>query len=383
MIIERTLNLNKFKHSLFLFGPRQVGKTFLIKNTISSDIFIDLLNYSEFMRYIKDPSILYDEINNLKKDKIQIVIDEIQRCPKLLDVVQLVMENKPDVKFIMTGSSARKLKRAGVNLLGGRAITQHLHPFIYEEAKDYFILEDVLKYGSIPSVFLEKDKPEKVRLLKSYVEIYLKEEIQQESLTRNIPAFALFLELAAHENGNILNFQNIAREAGVNSKTIKEYFCILEDTLLGFFIHPYSRSHRTRIVSHPKFYFFDLGAVNALRGELLKDLTPGTTAYGMLFEHFILLELERIIDYREREIKISFFRTSDGAEVDFILEFADEIWAVEVKAKTKPHMSDLRGLRNFVKDHKCVRALCVCQTPRSYKVGGIEFLPWKDFINQI
>lgn len=383
MIIKRTLDLNRFKHSLFLFGPRQVGKTFLIKNTVSYDLFIDLLNHDEYIRYIRDASILFKEVNNIKKDRIQIVIDEIQRCPNLLDAVQRTIESKQGVKFIMTGSSARKLKRAGVNLLGGRAITQHLHPFAYEEIKDYFILEDVLKYGSVPNVFLEKDRQEKVRLLKSYAEVYLKEEIQQESLARNVPAFTLFLELASHENGNILNFQNIAREVGINSKTIKEYFNILEDTLLGFLIYPYTRSHRARLVSHPKFYFFDTGVANALKGELLKDLIHGTASYGRLFEHFVLLELKRVIDYREREIKLSFFRTNDGAEVDLILELANEIWAVEVKASSKPHMSDLRGMRSFLKDHKCDRALCVCQTPRAYKNESIEFLPWEDFMGQI
>lgn len=383
MIIKRLLDINKSKHSLFLFGPRQVGKTFLIKNTVPYDLFIDLLNYNEYMRYARDTSILFNEVNNIKKGNMQVVIDEIQRCPNLLDTVQRTIEGKQGVKFIMTGSSARKLKRTGVNLLGGRAITQHLHPFTYEEIKDYFVLEDALKYGSIPNIFLEKDKQEKVRLLKSYVEIYLKEEIQQESLTRNVPAFTFFLELAANENGNILNFQNIAREIGINSKTIKEYFNILEDTLLGCSVHPYARSHRARLVSHPKFYFFDTGVANALKGELFKDLVYGTASYGKLFEHFIMLELKKIIDYREREIKLSFFRTNDGAEVDFILEFHDKIWAVEVKASNKPSLSGLSGLRSFMGDHKYARAMCVCQTPRPYKSENIEFLPWEDFISQI
>lgn len=383
MIVKRALDINRFRHSLFLFGPRQVGKTFLIKNTLLPDIYIDLLKHEEFLRYNRDVSILSKEIRSVKKDKIEVVIDEIQRCPELLNEVQICMENYPDIKFVMTGSSERKLKRAGVNLLGGRAITLHLHPFIYEEVKNDFILGEVLGYGTIPNIFLEKDEQEKARLLKSYVEIYLKEEVQQESLTRNIPAFALFLELAAHENANILNFQSIAREVGVTSKTIKEYYHILEDTLLGFMIYPYSRSHRTKIVSHPKFYFFDLGVVSALRGELFKNLTPGTASYGRAFEHFILLELKRVVDYREREVKISFFRTTDGAEVDLILEFGNEIWAVEIKASASPSLSDLRGLRSFTKDHKCARILCVCQTPRPYRSENIEFLPWEDFISKI
>jgi len=230
---------------------------------------------------------------------------------------------------------------------------------------------------------LEKNEPDKIRLLKSYVETYLKEEIQQESLTRNLPAFAKFLELAAFENGNVINYQSIARETGVNSKTIKEFFQILEDTLLGFLFPPYSGSHRKRIISHPKFYLFDCGIATALRGELSKSLIAGSPPYGRAFEHFIVLETKRALDYREREARISFFRTSDGAEVDLILELRGEIWAVEIKSSSEPSLADVRGLRSFMKDHKYQRAICACQTPRPYTAEGVEFLPWQQFISQL
>lgn len=382
-MIKRTLDIPKFRHSLFLFGPRQVGKTYLIKHTLSPDVFLDLLNQSEFLRYSKDVSILSKEVAAIIKEKCLVVIDEIQRCPDLLNEIQILIENRPGIQFVLTGSSARKLKRAGVNLLGGRAITLHLHPLIYEELGTGFSLEETLHFGTLPNIYLEKTEEDKIRLLRSYIETYLKEEIQQEALTRNIPAFARFLELAGFENGNILNFQNIARETGVHSKTIKEYFHILEDTLLGFLFYPFTKSHRKRLVTHPKFYFFDLGVTSALRGELLRKLIPGTSNFGKAFEHYIILEIKRLIDYREREIKMSYFRTTDGAEVDLILELGPDIWAIEIKASQQPSMSDLRGLRSFMDDHKVSRAICVCITPRIYKSGEIEFLPWKDFLDQL
>lgn len=380
VMINRTLNLTSYNNSLFLFGPRQVGKTSLIINTLSPDIYINLLKHAEFVRYAKDPSLLSKEAHSFKEGKeLLIVIDEIQRCPELLNEIQMLIDGRQKTRFVLTGSSARKLRRAGVNLLGGRAITLHLHPFTHEELKEGFSLEDALRFGTIPRIALSKNESEKIRMLKGYVETYLKEEIQQEALTRNIPAFARFLELAAFENGNLLNFQNIAREVGVHAKTVKEYFQILEDTLIGFFLYPYTKSHREKLVSHPKFYFFDRGVVSALKNSVSSQLVAGSPPYGDAFEHWIILEMKRLLDYREREANISFFRTSDGAEVDIVLEHSGKIWAIEIKSSSAPRMSDLRGLKSFMADHKCDKALCVCQTPRPYTTGGVEFVPWKDF----
>ena len=375
--------MTKYHNSLFLFGPRQVGKTFLIKNSLTPDIMIDLLEQSEYLRYSKDTSLLSAEVAAVSKNNCQIVIDEIQRCTDLLNEVQLIMGKRPGSQFILTGSSARKLKRAGVNLLGGRAITLHLHPLTHQELAGSFSLDKCLRFGSLPNVVLEKNDDDKARLLKSYVETYLKEEVQQESVTHNIPAFARFLELAAFENGNIINYQNLAREVGLHSKTIKEYFTVLEDTLLGFLFPPYTGSHRKRIVAHPKFYFFDCGVAGALRGELTRDLAPGTPPYGRAFEHFIVLEIKRALDYLEKDFRISFFRTSDGAEVDVILESAGKIWAIEIKSSAQPGPSEVRGLKSFMSDHKYDRAICLCRTPRVFNSDGIEFLPWPDFFRQL
>lgn len=382
-MIPRTLDLTKERLSLFLFGPRQVGKTYLLKHTLKPNIFINLLDHREYLRYAKDVSILSKEVRALGNKPSQIVIDEIQRCPELLNEVHLLMEDLSDVQFILTGSSARKLRKAGTNLLGGRAITRHLFPLTHEELEENFNLEDVLHHGSLPKIITTQNADDKNRLLKGYVDTYLKEEIQQEALTRNIPAFARFLELAAHENGNILNFQNIAREVGIHSKTIKEYFNILEDTLVGFYLYPYARSHRSRLIAHPKFYFFDRGIATSLRGELSRELVEGSKSYGDAFEHWLLIEIKSILDYRERETKMSFFRTSDGAEVDLILEQAEDIWAVEIKSSTSPRASDVRGLKSFMSDHRCKRTICACRTPRPYTSDEIEFLPWKDFLSQL
>lgn len=382
-MIKRTLDLTSCKNSLFLFGPRQTGKTYLIQHTLRPDIYIDLLKQGEQKRYANDVSLLSKEAARLNKRNLQIVIDEIQRCPELLNEAHLIMEQRPDIQFIMTGSSARKLRRAGVNLLGGRAVTFHLHPFTHQELGDLFPLEDALRFGTLPKIALEENRQAKIRLLKSYVETYLKEEIQQEALTRNVPAFSRFLDLAGFENSNILNFNNVAREVGVHSKTIKEYFQILEDTLVGFFLDPYARSHRKKLVLHPKFYLFDCGLVSALQQRLSSELTPGTPPYGLAFEHFLILEIKRLIDYREREVKISFFRTTDGAEVDVVLEREQQIWAIEVKASSAPGLESVRGLRSFMKDHKYHRAICACLTPRAYTESNIEFLPWNEFLKEI
>ena len=382
-MITRTLDLTCGKYSLFLFGPRQTGKTYLINHTLKPDLFINLLKQSEIIRYANDPSLLSKEIEALQRKNLLVVVDEVQHCTQLLNEIHFIMEKRPDIKFIMTGSSARKLKRSALNLLGGRALTFHLHPLTHEELGDKFLLDDALHFGTLPKIALETTKQNKIRLLRSYVETYLKEEIQQEALTRNMPLFARFLDLAGFENGNILNFNNISREVGAHSKTIKEYFQILEDTLIGFFLRPYSKSFRKKLVSHPKFYFFDCGIVTTLQHRLSSMLSAGSPPYGLAFEHFILLEIKRLLDYREREATMSFFRTTDGAEVDIILEKGNDVWALEIKASTSPRMESLRGLRSFIKDHTCHRAICICQTPRAYVNEKIEFLPWQEFLKEV
>lgn len=386
-MIKRLLDLRKISRSFFLFGPRQTGKTSLIKEDLLPDLFINLLKQTEYLRYSQDPTLFSSEIEKMSEkkstEKLLIVVDEIQRCPYLLNEIHTWMESKPGIRFVMTGSSARKLRQKGVNLLGGRAQTLHLFPLTHLELQSSFFLDDVLHFGSLPKVALESEEGNKIQFLKDYAETYLKEEIQQEALTKNIPAFGRFLELAAFENGHLLNFNNLSREVGVHSKTIREYYQILEDTLLGFYFYPYSRSHRERLVSHPRFYLFDTGIVFTLQQRLTSPLLKGTPPYGDAFEHWIILETKRVLSYRAREVKMSFFRTSDGAEVDLILEFGDRLWAIEIKSASDPRSSDLGGLKSFLSDHPVDRAICVCQTPRPYQRDKIEFLPWKTFFEEI
>jgi len=270
-------------NSAFLFGPRQAGKTWLLKNTVNYNLYIDLLDEKERQRYLKNPGILFSEVSALNKQNAIIIIDEIQKVPDLLNEVHRMIESKVKNRFILTGSSARKLKRNQANMLGGRAVTYNLFPFSYFETKDVFMFNSYLQFGGIPNVFFAEDDETKKLLLESYVTTYLKEEIFDEALTRNLPAFSRFLDFAGFENGNIINYSNIAREVGISSKTIKEYFNILIDTLIGFYLPPFLKSHRKKIISHPKFYFVDTGIAFALKKLLSIELTEGSPIFGDAF----------------------------------------------------------------------------------------------------
>ena len=380
---KRSLDLTQIKRSFFLFGPRQVGKSFLIKQTLKPDLLINLLHQQELLRYQRQPELLAKEITALHQEKKQVVIDEIQRLPFLLNEVHALIESQPNVQFILTGSSARKLKKNGANLLGGRALTYHLHALTAQEWSADFSLENALRFGSLPSVAAETDLKEKQRQLKSYTETYLKEEIQQEALVRNVPAFSRFLELAGFENGHILNYENISKNVCVSGKTIKEYFQILSDTLVGFLLPPFGGTVRSRIVSHQKFYFFDPGIVTALKQQLSAELLPQTPPYGDAFEHWCILEIHRTLEYAEKEHRLSFYRTQDGAEVDLLIEFPQETWAIEIKASDSPTFSQLRTLKYFHKTHQVKRSICMCQTPRAYQSEHIEFLPWQQVLSEL
>lgn len=381
MDIERYLSLDSLATSCFLFGCRQVGKTWLLKKTVDFDIYLDLLKKSELIRYTKSPEILFAEIAALNKKKPLIIIDEIQKAPGLLDEVHRAIESPMRPKFILTGSSARKLKRSHANMLGGRAVTLRLFPFSYKEVEGTFSLNDFLQFGGIPNIFLAQSRQTKKSLLEGYINTYLKEEIYDESLTRNLPAFTKFLDLAGYENGNVINYSNIAREVGTSSNVIKEYFSILEDTLLGFYLHPFYKSHRKRIINHPKFYLIDPGLVFAIKKMLSIELVEGTQLYGDAFEHFIILEVMKSIVYRGEEINTWFFRTSDGAEVDLILEKHGMIIPIEIKSSRNPQK--LSGMKSFLHDHTVHNAYCVCKTPRPYKLNKIIFIPWQDFIEKL
>ena len=314
-MLHRFCNL-PIEHSFFLFGPRQCGKTTLILSYLekltqvnpSSCWAINLLESKTYLRYVADPSLFRSEIleryNNFNQTLGIVFVDEIQ----------LLMDTTP-IKFILTGSSARKLKRGGANLLGGRAIEKHIFPLIFDEAgEQIYDLAQVLRWGSLPSVLLYPDQALRLELLSAYISVYLKEEIQQEAVVRNIPGFVNFLEVAAQQSGQLLNFTAIARDTNLNTRTVQTYYQILEDTLIGIRLLAYKRSVRRRLSHAPKFYIFDLGVLNALERQLESD--PDVVRFGKLFEHFIVLETYRLARYLSPFNQVFFWRTKDGLEVD-------------------------------------------------------------------
>jgi predicted AAA+ superfamily ATPase len=284
----------------------------------------------------------------------------------------------------MSGSSARKLKRAHANLLAGRAWTLRLHPLTHGECGSLFSLDKALRRGTLPSVYLEDTDEGAWGTLKAYAETYLREEIEAEALLRSAGPFLRFLPLAASECGNLISFSSVARETGTSHHTVKEYFRILEETLIGFFLLPYAKSARKRLVKHPKFYFFDSGVERVLAGRLTASLERGSSEHGRSFEHFLIAEIRRLADYAGKECSLSFYRTEAGAEVDLIVESAEgPPVAIEIKASDCPHTSDLGGLWSFHETRPEASLLCASLAPRARDCGAIKILPWQDVFEHI
>lgn len=387
MKLKRNIELPVEKNSFFLFGPRQTGKTTLIEGLLQKrKVFaVNLLRSDVFLKYKTQPSVFSREVEYFiqKEKKAVVFIDEIQKMPSLLDEIHYLIEkHKTQIVFILTGSSARKLKKVSTNLLGGRAWSFFLYPFTYQELGKHFSLSEVLQYGSLPAVF-NLNKTDTIRALNAYSGTYLKEEILDEALARNLNAFSRFLEIASDSSGEIVNYSNIARETGVASKTIREYYQILEDTLIALHLDPYLKSLRKRLIEHPKYYLFDTGVINSICGRIEMKLKEQTTLYGKLFEHFIILETRRLLHYYEKPWRMYFWRTSAGAEVDLIIEKGDKsIYAVEIKSSQYVSCKDLRGLKQFMMEYPRARGICVCRAARPYQEKGITFLPWKLFFEE-
>lgn len=363
------------KESCFLWGARQTGKSTLLKHLFPHSVRYDLLLSDEFERLNRRPSILREELlANLKSIKTPVIIDEVQKVPALLDEIQWLIVNHR-IPFILCGSSARKLKRGGGNLLGGRALRYELFPLVYKEIPDFDLLRG-LNNGFLPRHYLVRDAR---RLLQSYAGDYLKEEIAAEALTRNIPAFGRFLEAAAFSNGEIVNYNNIASECGVSAPTVKEYFQILEDTLLARFVPSFQKRPKRRVILSPKFYFVDVGIANALlkRGKVLYK----SETFGKAFEHFILQELIAHSHYSGCGYPVAYWRTASQLEVDFIL--GDHEAAIEVKAVELTASRHLRGLRAFQEEYKVKKLMVVSLDSRERVLDGIHILPWKVFLNKL
>lgn len=362
--------------TFFLWGPRQSGKTTLLKRRFPRAHRIDLLRTDERMRYEREPARLREEVRAIPKER-RIVIDEIQKVPALLDEVHYLMQ-EDDRVFILCGSSARKIRKTHANLLGGRALKRELLGLSAQEIGDHFDLERMLNSGPLPPHYLGTDVVDRIA---AYVDMYLKEEILDEGLTRRLPVFSAFLRSAAIGDTEVTNFSNIGRECGVASSTVRGYFEILEDTLVGAFVPAFTRRAKRRVQHAPKFYFRDVGVVNHLvrRGHV----SPGSEAFGKAFENWIFHEISVHARRTSRPYEIAYWRLSSGIEVDFVL--GDGETAIEVKGKDRIHNRDTRNLEEFRKEHPAVkRRIVVCTEPRERTTdSGIRILPYRDFVSAL
>lgn len=357
------------KKSHFLLGPRQTGKTFLIRHTLKDAKVYDLLDMSIFLALSRNPGRIAEEL--LPGDQ-EIVIEEIQRLPELLNEVHRLIENR-GIRFLLTGSSARKLRRGGVNLLGGRARTKYLHPLTYRELGEHFDLYRAMERGLIPSIYFSDDPPAD---LKAYAGSYLQEEIVAEGAIRNIPAFSRFLRVAAFCNRTIVNFTNVASDAQVARTTVYEYFEILKNTLILHELPAWRKSKKRKPLASSKYYFFDIGVVAALQE---RQFRPGMPEFGEAFETYIMHELLSYRDYLSDE-PLSYWRSTSGFEVDFII---GDHTAIEAKAKENISSLDLKSLRALSEEKKLQRFLCVSLEPRRRRIGDVLVLPWDDFLKSL
>jgi predicted AAA+ superfamily ATPase len=363
--------------SFFLFGPRQVGKSTLLHSE-KPHLTLDLLDPELQLSYNKSPNLLRQQLDDLAPGENQkILIDEIQRVPKLLDIVHAIMEKRPELQFILCGSSARKLRHGASNLLGGRALYRTMHPLTLNELSDDFNLQWVLAYGSLPKIYStlkQKKIKEAQDFLRAYAITYLREEIKAEALVRNLQGFQNFLDVAVAQYGEQINFSSVSRDCQVALSTVKEYYSILEDTLIGFFLYPYLKSQRKRMSHQPKFYFFDNGVTRALLGALQDP--PNAIEQGRLFEQWILQEIIRLNDYQQKDWKLSFWRTSHGAEVDLLISRGTKLlYAIECKFTNQPSTSHLSGLRSFHERHTDVPCYIVAPVSRPARLSFARVLP--------
>lgn len=364
------------RQSAFLWGPRKTGKTTYLNQTFPNSIVFDFLKSDLMLDFIRRPFLLRERLLAQSDSRLEhpIILDEVQRVPPLLDEVHWLIENR-GLRFVLCGSSARKLKRGGANLLGGRAWRYEMFPIVTDELKDDEIdLLTILNRGLIPDHYVSSQYR---RSLTAYLQDYLKEEVFAEGLTRNVTAFSRFFEAMGYAHGELTNFSNVARECGVSSKTVKEYYQILVDTLLGSMVVPFKRRQSRQVITRsPKFYLFDVGVAGILvKRHLSETLGP---VFGKAFEHFIFCELKAHASYSEIHYEIRFWRTKTGLEVDFVL--GDCEVAIEVKGTSRVEARSLRSLGSFVEEYAPRKAIVVCNEPTERVVGSVRILPWREFL---
>ena len=374
-MLERILKLEEAKdESLFLWGSRQTGKSTLLKMLFPDARVYDLLKSDVRMALQLRPSQLREECELLDDGEL-IIIDEVQKVPALLDEVHWLIENKKQ-RFILSGSSARKLRRSGANLLGGRALRQTLFPLVSQEIPD-FDLNRALNHGMLPRHYLMENPTMRVQ---AYIGDYLQQEIAEEAIVRRLDAFTRFLQVAALSNSEIVNYTNIAQDCGVSSKTVKEYFSILEETMLGFFLPSYTKVVKRRVIQSPKFYYFDVAIPNHLLRRI--PLQPGTDVYGHALEHLVIQELRAFMSYRQPLKSLTYWHTLDNKyEVDAVLGDAEV--AIEVKSSKKVDSHDTKGLKAFSEEYPEAKLYLLSLEDRPRKFNGVEVWPVEQFFKRL
>lgn len=376
MEFKRNLDLLGLLHkkSLFLFGPRSTGKTFLIRQQLADKaLVLDLLKSNLYLRLNADPSELEGIIDADLKNRLFVVLDEIQKIPALLDEVHRLIETR-HFRFLLTGSSARQLKRKDSNLLGGRAWRAELFPLSWSEIPR-FKLDHYLRFGGLPHVYPSQNPAEE---LDAYVNIYLKEEIQAEGLIRKLPPFSRFLKTAALSNGHILNFTEVANDSQVPPSTVREYYSILTDTLMGFLLESWTASRKRKAIQTAKFYFFDTGVVHTLAGT--RALERNSDLYGASFEQFIGMELKAYLSYRRIKEPLTFWRTTHGLEVDYLI---GDHTAIEVKATGTVAPKHLKGLKALAEEKRGMKMFLITNDRIATKNEGIHAMHWESFLEEL
>ena len=363
------------KQSFFLFGPRGVGKTAWLNQQFPEALFFDLLDNQIYTRLLAGPERLGDQIPAGYQDWV--VVDEVQRVPELLNEVHRLIESRK-LRFVLTGSSARKLRRRGVNLLAGRALTRHMHPFTALELGSDFDLKRALQYGCLPMA-ATSDNPQEY--LKSYAATYLREEVQQEGLTRNIGAFGRFIEVASFSQGSVLNMAAVARECAVSAKVAEDYFSILEDLLIAVRLPIFARRAKRRLVTHPKFYYFDAGVFQTIRPR--GPLDAPELIHGPALETLFLQQARALNDYKDLGYGLHYWRTATGDEVDFVLYGERGLRAFEIKMSETVRTDDLRSLLRFRQDFPEAQVHLLYLGQRRWHDRGIEVLPFLDCVSKL
>lgn len=369
------------RRSVLLLGPRQVGKSTLLRG-LAPELVIDLADPATFRRFAAHPEYLISELD-ARPGARSVLIDEVQRVPALLDAVQVELDRRPRrARFLLSGSSARKLRRGQANLLPGRIHVHYLSPLLAAELGEDFVLDRALAHGTLPGIYSQDDPGLRAADLRSYADVYLREEVQAEALVRDIGGYARLLDLVAASSGRILNVRELSMEVGLGYETVRRYVQILEDTLLVFPVLAWSGSDRKSLIAHPKLYLFDVGVRNALLHRPLDHALQDER--GLLLEHFLAQELHGRTRSLWPELNLRHFRTRSGAEVDFVLEIGRETWAVEVKASWQVSRGDLSGLAAFAaRASRLKRRIVVYLGPRPLRIDEVDVLPIERFLREL